>query len=474
MPPEGRPSVARRKSGRRIGAVALVVALLTLVASSPFLFGESPSSRTNAELSDGAREGDGDRGLGREPSIYSNIAFGAALCRPDAEAPTGGGGADSVPAIARTVERLRALEFADAPEVEFMSPAELAAYVEGLAREELDDVEADVQIAALGKLGIVPDDFDVEELIADTSGQVLGLYEPQTKRLLVAGSGTLDPLEQLTVAHELDHAVTDQVLGFPDLRWEGERSDAQLAERALIEGDATLLMQHFGMVEFADDLQELLAGDVSDEQIRDYQSLPHFLQRSLSFPYLEGYLFACELHATGGWDAIDRAYGDLPASTLEILYPGLYGKVDLQEPEPTPLPGRAWQRVYLSGVGAADLQWMFEAPGGTVSTTMADAARQVARWRGGRFEIWQRQDELVIAMAIVEGADLSRSDAPTLGHRWVQWYTESQPDATCLDGRGATGAWRVDGDVAIVACDSGQTRFVSAPNLRIALRVARL
>lgn len=452
---------------RRAAAITLVVVLLAVVVSSPFLFDAEEEPTRERDGAGGRERVDG------EPSVYMNIALASSSCLPAAGPSSGSGGSSSVRGIADDVERLRGLEFEVMPEVEFMTPAALTNYVGDVAEEELAEADMDVQIAALEKLGLVPKDFELEEFIENTSTQVLGLYEPDSKRLLVGGSGSLEPLDQLTVAHELDHALTDEVLGFPELKWQAARSDAQLAERALIEGDATLLMQHYGMVEFPDDLQDLLTEGAGSEEIRAYENLPHLLRRSLSFPYLEGYLFSCQLHAEGGWKAIDRAYEEPPVSTLEILYPGLYGEVEPQEPRQPRSPGVGWTRAYSAALGAADLQWMFEAPGGKVSSTFADAARQVSRWRGGRFHIWERGEDLVVLMAIVEGSDLSRSDVPSICHRLVQWYTAARPQAAFIDGRGASGAWRSDGDVAAVYCDGDQTRLVIAPSLDTALRVAR-
>jgi hypothetical protein len=247
-----------------------------------------------------------------------------------------------------------------------------------------------------------------------------------------------------------------------------------MAERSLIEGDATLLMQHYAFTEFPDDVEEALTGSATPEQQQQAAALPYLLKRSFSFPYNEGYLFACALYARGGWSAVDRAYEDPPRSTLEILYPDLYGKIDPELPRPPGSPGSGWTKASTFQLGAADLQWMFEAPGGESGGTISEAARQVSRWRGGRFHVWTRGEEVALAMSVVEGRDLSGGAPLTICHRLVRWYAESFPDAGFVDGEGAEGAWENDGDVALIECEKRQTRLVVAPDMVGAQRIARL
>jgi hypothetical protein len=383
------------------------------------------------------------------------------------------GGSDDVAGLAEAVEDLRELRFSEQPEVEFMSATELATYVRESSFDEIDREQVGTEFAAFAKLGILPEGFDIDELLETTSGQVLGLYEPEDERLLVGSTGELEPPEQTTVAHELGHALTDAALGFPDLRPQPLRADAQMAERSLIEGDATLLMQHYAMTEFPDEVEEALTGSASPEQQQQAELLPYILKRSFSFPYNEGYLFACALFARGGWEMVDRAYEEPPRATLEILYPDLYGEFDIELPVPPRPPGEGWEKASTFQIGAADLQWMFEAPGGEFQGSITEAARQVSRWRGGRFHVWTRGDDMTLAMSIVEGRDLSGAAPLTICHRLVRWYSQSFPEAGFVDGRGAEGAWENDGDTTLVECEGRQVRLVVAPDDTIARRVAR-
>lgn len=462
--------------GRRLAAVVTVVCLIALAVTAPALFGGSSPDGRNDGGERGSRGGSGgsDGALeDGEPSLYSPAFAAAAGCRPAPVAASEPGGAESVELIAEEVERLRDLEFEDDPPVTFLTQEALAAHVADLSREELADDEVEAEVDALKRLRLVPDDFDIDAFIDSTAQQVLGLYDPQTQELLVGSSGALDAIEQITVAHELDHALTDQAFGLPDLRWDADRADAQSAERALIEGDATLLMQHYGILEFPDRIQEVLGGSATEAQRRDFQNLPYILRRSLAFPYQEGFLFTCALYSGKGWRAVNRAYDSPPESTLEIVFPGLYGEIEPEIPDDPRPPGRGWDKAHSAALGAVDLQWMFEAPAGRFTGNVAEEARQVSRWRGGRFHVWQQDEEIVVALSIVEDDHLAEGDSPSICNRLIQWYSASVPEADFAVDEDVRGVWSSEGEAAAVDCEGNQTRFVAAPELRTAVRVAR-
>ena len=147
------------------------------------------------------------------------------------------------------------------------------------------------------------------------SGQVAGYYDPETGDVVVRvpeGGGSLDANGQTTLAHELDHALTDQALGLPDIE-EAGASDANLARLALVEGDATLLMQRFALqsIGLLDQLGAALGPDAMAAQ-QDLAGVPPYLRSELMFPYTTGMAYACRLQEDGGWRGVDAAYDRLP------------------------------------------------------------------------------------------------------------------------------------------------------------------
>ena len=135
---------------------------------------------------------------------------------------TGGEGSDpqtgpsegsdpSVERVARRLERIRELEFKRIPPVRTISPEE--AREEGL--EALDEDYPPERRAAdedvLTLLGLLPEDSDLRELAGTIFGEeVAGFYDDQTKEMtLISGFGE-GSAGEITLAHELTHALEDQ------------------------------------------------------------------------------------------------------------------------------------------------------------------------------------------------------------------------------------------------------------------------
>ena len=198
----------------------------------------------------------------------------------------------------------------------------------------------------LSLLGAIPEGTDLRALQSDLlAGQVAGYYDPESGDIVVRddGDGELDVTERLTLAHELDDALTDQALGLPDTDVEGQ-SDANLAGLALVEGDATLLMQQWALANLglADQFQQLLDPQVAQAQA-DLENVPPYLRQELMFPYLNGLSYVCRLFVEGEWPAVDAAYQDPPATTAEVLFPEDAGAAP-QDPGTRPRLARAGRK----------------------------------------------------------------------------------------------------------------------------------
>ncbi len=325
----------------------------------------------------------------------------------------------SVSGIAREVERLRGLQFRTLPRPQYVQAKEMNRRIKAeFDRTSGRGLEASEH--ALTALGAIPKGTDLKELAGnELASQVAGYYDPRTKKLVVLSDAekSLDAFERVTLSHELEHALADQRLRLPgDPNANGPPQggeDADTARGALVEGDATLTMEAFakGNLSAGDALSVL--GSIGSAGSSG--SLPHYLDASETFPYLDGEAFVCHLYKRGGWAAVDKAYRRPPVSTAQILFPARYDRNERPvAPPPVASPGALWRtsatppgtalwkRFYRSAIGAADLLWLFEAPGNETSKALSSPRARAAAWAGGHAVVWTRGKRTALTMTLVE------------------------------------------------------------------------
>lgn len=372
-----------------------------------------------------------------------------------------------VAAVTDQVAELRELEPTGDVEVAFLDDAELTAELETILDRDLDREQLETTTDLLVALRAIPADTDLEalqrELLAE---QVAGFYAPDEERLVVRvpEDGTIRPLDRITLAHELGHAIVDQRIGLPDLAADLD-SDALLAQLAVVEGDATLLMnlwsvQHLSLFE-----QLGLAGSADlagqEEQLAAF---PHHLARELIFPYTAGLELICDRWLEGGWAAVDDAYGSPPTTTAGVLFPE---RADDPATTPPALTAPAGADERLSDTfGAAPLLWLFEAPGGDTEVALSSPADRVAAWDGGEVQLWGSSDGPVVGLSFAERA----GDGPDLCASVTDWYAAAAPDAD-RDGSGDLVRFTEPGSAAAVRCDDAGVRVAIAPDVATATAV---
>jgi hypothetical protein len=315
--------------------------------------------------------------------------------------------------IEEQVSQLRELPAANIGPPQLLTRAELATVLPGVLKPALDNTT----LRALGLLDAKQDIVALTEQLYEA--QVAGFYDFDTKRMVVVTDAGLTPAAQITYAHEYTHALQDAAFDSSAAQKSvaGQR-DRELALLGLEEGDATTSMVLWAIANLSPDE---LAG-VVQAPVPDMSGIPDWMVRLLEFPYLSGAEFVGQLYTSGGWDAVDAAYRDLPASTEQILHPEAYARHDAPKAvEPLDLAsvlgagwadgsrttlGEAWIGIWLEGIG--------------VATSSADQA--AAGWGG---------DELSVAT----GPD----GAWALGWR-IAWDTPT--DATDFEAAygGASGA----------------------------------
>jgi hypothetical protein len=373
---------------------------------------------------------------------------------------------DSVARIVDRVERLRGLRFDHRPDPLRVSAAQ--ARREGLEALDQDYPparrRADERVLEL--LGLVPRGTDLGAAAASTYGEaVAGYYDPRTGRLrVVKGAQTANRvLYEMTLAHELTHALEDQRFAF-DLERMAAGGDGALAYTALVEGSATALMYRYADGRFE---PEELFGGIAASAFQDTGGLPPFLTAQLLFPYTAGNAFVTRLLALGGgsWKVVDAALRFRPpASTEQVMHPDAY--VHVEQPRrvslrgPLAALGPAWRPQLRATFGEWQTQKLLARAGGTGAAAAAEG------WGGDRYELLARGGEHVLVMRW-------RWDTPRDQAQFVAalraWGRGGLPGSAPA-GRDA---WRTPGGAAALATCGGAVTLVLAPGLalaRLALR----
>jgi hypothetical protein len=298
-----------------------------------------------------------------------------------------------VPVIAHRVELLRDLPFKRVP-----APVPVTA---AQARQEgLRDFDKQYPVARRRAdetiyklLGLIPAGDDLRTLTGSLFEQgVLGYYDPEDGRLRVvkgAGTGTR-VLWEMTLAHELTHALEDQ--HYPFQTAAPGSDDRALARTALIEGTATSTMYDYVQRYFT---SEETLGSLLGAAFEDTGDLPPFLQAQVIFPYLDGQAFVAGLRdrADGRWTLVDTAYeAHMPASTEQILHPDAYFEAD--QPQRVRIRtrlGAGWHRTGTGTWGELQTRELLALAG-------ANARDAAAGWGGDRYELWESGGKDVLIM----------------------------------------------------------------------------
>jgi hypothetical protein len=313
----------------------------------------------------------------------------------------------------------------------------------------------------------VPDDLDLEQVQRELlDEQVAGYYVPETGELVVRvpEDGTIRPLDRVTLAHELEHALADQALGLPEAAHDPDPqdADARLGALALIEGDATLLMNLWALdnLTLTEQLAGALSGDLAAAQA-SLEAIPHHLQRELLFPYTDGLDYVCELYLEGGWEAVDARYEDPPRTSVEVLHPERDGQA-ARSPAPLTAPAGG-QQLLQTTFGAAPLLWLFEAPGGDPARGLADARQRVADWAGGTVTAWDLEGRTAVGISLVDDGGQG-----ALCDSMADWHAATFEDHRRQDAEGAR-VFRGEDTTAVLRCQDDEVRYALAPDLPSAL-----
>lgn len=228
--------------------------------------------------------------------------------------------------FAEIASDLRDLEFEHPVYVDFVPVKEFEKDVES-DEDELDDEdreELEQFTGMLRALGLVHGDVDLfEESNKLRSGGVLAYYDDDDERIKVRGT-RLTPAIKSTLVHELVHALQDQHFDIGTVKDELPEHDsgAELAYRALIEGDARRIESDYAKSLTPKQRRALEKSEreQSDGATDSLKDVPDVLRTMMGAPYGLGEAML-QIALTEGNDEVDELFENPPTSEEHLVDP---------------------------------------------------------------------------------------------------------------------------------------------------------
>ncbi|MHB1096723.1 MAG: hypothetical protein ACYC3F_11190 [Gemmatimonadaceae bacterium] len=329
------------------------------------------------------------RSISRRASVLCTAALAILPACGDSQATKYAGPyGDLVGKYVPQVEKATGLTFKTPPNVEQRSTDEVRAFLEKEFNENLPALELEGASRAYKLLGFLPDTMDLRRfMLRLLSEQVIGYYDPATKVLYVVNdtSAGRAALVEVTIAHELVHALQDQYVSLDSIQKQRDDNDRLTAAQAVMEGQATY-----------EQMSTMLGGDLGArmpggwdrvrEMIRENQtampvfaSAPMLLQESLLFPYLSGAEF---MHRFKSAKTGRPPWEPLPASTEQVMHFDKYvaGERPVRVELPPLLSGN---KVYENDLGEFETRlFLFQA-----LQDLGTSARSAEGWGGDRYVV---------------------------------------------------------------------------------------
>jgi len=244
--------------------------------------------------------------------------------KPKYEGPYAAEVAQAVPMIEKAV----GLKFKTPPKIETRSKEQVRQFVTKQFTDSLAKHDIAGQEAAYKRLGMIPDTLKLQPFLTSLlEEQIVGYYDPHTKVLYVVDGSPKD-MAQLTITHELVHALQDQYISLDSVQKIRDDNDRLSAAQSVFEGQA--VYEQISIMLGGSNIAINLPGgwDRIREMIRENQSsmpifaaAPKVIQETLIFPYLSGAEFYRNYKELKPGSNI---YNDMPVSTEQIIHPAAF------------------------------------------------------------------------------------------------------------------------------------------------------
>lgn len=223
------------------------------------------------------------------------------------------------------VEQATGLTFKAPPVLETRSKAEVREFLLKQLTSERAATSLAGQERVYKVLGLVPQDTDLNALLRRLlEEQIVGYYDPVTKVLYVVDDVRSD-LVEVTITHELAHALQDQYVNIDSIQAATDDADRQVAAQSILEGQAVYAQLRASLGETGMRLggweRARAAMRSGQEGMPVFSNAPMVVRESLLFPYTGGADF---IHRFSSRRPADNVLDDFPISTRQLLSDGAY------------------------------------------------------------------------------------------------------------------------------------------------------
>ncbi|WP_255169120.1 Hvo_1808 family surface protein [Natrononativus amylolyticus] len=389
-------------------------------------------------------------------------------------------------------EAMRCLAFEELPPVEIIDRETFAEQNEAqyAAVDDRTRLYDNAQFEALLLIGSDEDAVDVRQ--EDRSATVGGYYNFQEGEIVVVSD---DPdtllIDEAILAHELGHALQDQ--HFDLAGYQRDTQDLDNGKLGVIEGDVHRI-EHRYLEYCAEDRWSepcITEGDPTAEEPQDDAGEPpswglYFMQFQ---PYSDGPAFVDHVYESGGWDAVDALYDEMPTSSLHTISPETYGEVDPEALTVDDESSDDWERLNAGGpdhqvIGQAGLSAILMDPAydgnpivnpeaflNTDETGELDPTNplnydleETAGWRGDRLYVYHDEEDRTASVWKLAWTDAEEAE------RFAGAYEDliDHRGGTAVDAANRTYEFGEDSafDTAVtIAQDGDRLWIVTAPSV---------
>lgn len=325
--------------------------------------------------------------------------------------------AQAIKQLENFVEQHRGLKYKRPVKVELLTDREFRDRVVALAQDDNDELARTGHVlTALGLLSPGTDLLKARDTLL--GGAVIGLYNDKTQSLMVRGTD-LNPYVRTTLAHELTHALQDQVFNLNRPELDKRDDEASLGFTAVVEGDAKRIEEQYRTSLSKAEQREGAREEAAVAGSTDYSKIPPVLFQFLVFPYARGSALDDALFRAGGQARLDAAFVNPPITSEQVMHPEKF--LAGEGPKAVADPASDGPVLDKGTMGEFVLDMMLQT---AISSSEAD--RDATGWGGDRYVAWTRGNQTCVRVAFT--TDTS-GDMQELRDGLTTWASK-QPEAS--------------------------------------------